>query len=112
MGVGGKGGIFLQSAVEFLLQSRGLREQRARDLIGDVRFHIFLVFEASVEETPGGERVRRPRLEQMHQQPCAGLRDRYEQRAGGDVLELALPGTFELYPRAAFEGGGAELGPR
>src|SRR6516165_7996422 len=55
--VGGEGGIFLEPAAEFLLQSRGLREQRARDLISHVRFHIFLLFEAGVEESPGGERV-------------------------------------------------------
>src|SRR6516162_4093480 len=44
-GVAGKGGIFLEPTAEFLLQSGRLREQRARDLIGHVRFHIFLLFE-------------------------------------------------------------------
>src|SRR5882757_5517401 len=51
----GEGRILPQPACEFDLQLRALLEHFARDLFGYVRLHVLFLFEARVEEAPGGE---------------------------------------------------------
>src|SRR3546814_10237886 len=62
-----------------------LRQHLARDLLGHVWLHVLLALEGVVELAPGGKRVGRLRFEDRHHQPRLRLRDRDEQRAGGDV---------------------------
>src|SRR5258708_39992944 len=97
----GEGRILLELAREFILQLRVLCEHAARDLFGDVGLQGFLVLEAGVEEAPGGERVRRLRLEQVHHPARAGLCARPEPRAGADGPGPASPGARPSPPPPA-----------
>src|ERR1700681_1164164 len=107
--VGCEGRLVLEFALELNLQWGALCEHGARDLIGDVRLQVFLLLEARIEKSPRSVRVWRLRLEQMHHQARACLRDRHEQRAGGDVLDLALPAAGEARAHAPLEGGARKL---
>src|SRR3546814_11992236 len=65
------------------------------DLLGHVWLHVLLALEGVVELAPGGKRVGRLRFEDRHHQPRLRLRDRDEQRAGGDVARPRLPAAFQ-----------------
>src|SRR3546814_7968222 len=80
-----------------------LRQHLARDLLGHVWLHVLLALEGVVELAPGGKRVGRLRFEDRHHQPRLRLRDRDEQRAGGDVARLRLPAAFQRQALVALD---------
>src|SRR2546430_5565296 len=101
-GVRGEGRILLELAREFILQLRVLCEHGARDLFRDIGLQVFLVLEARIEEPPGGERVRRLRLEEVHQLARERMCDRHEQGAGGDRKGTRLNSSYSLISYAVF----------